>query len=221
MKCSVCSNKIKKNYCSNCGQYFKDSRVTIATIFVDLFDSIFSLEKSFFRNIKIGVSQPKTLATNYWNGFRKFYFSPGKFFTIASLFLLLHYLIANDYLGLVVSSTISSQFVILITNIILLTFLSWLLYFKFKKNIFEHLILNIYNVSLWTIIFVPISIILSLTVNNNGIEELFFIPYHLLIMIWNSKAFELTKMKRFVFVTINLILFYGTILFLIYKYGGF
>ncbi len=221
MKCSVCSNEIKGNYCSNCGQYFKDSRVTTTTILGDLFESVFSLEKSFFTNIKIGLSQPKTLVSNYWNGFRKFYFSPGKFFTIASLFLLLHYLIANDFLGLVVSSTISSQFVILLTNIILLTFLSSLLYLKFKKNIFEHLILNIYNVSLWTIVFVPISVILSLSVNNNGIEELFFIPYHLLIMIWNSKAFELTKLKRFVFVMINLVLFYGTILFLIYKYGGF
>ncbi len=221
MKCSVCSNEIKGNYCSNCGQYFKNSRVTITTILGDLFESVFSLEKSFFTNIKIGLSQPKTLVSNYWNGFRKFYFSPGKFFTIASLFLLLHYLIANDFLGLVVSSTISSQFVILLANIILLTFLSSLLYLKFKKNIFEHLILNIYNVSLWTIVFVPISVILSLSVNNNGIEELFFIPYHLLIMIWNSKAFELTKLKRFVFVMINLVLFYGTILFLIYKYGGF
>jgi len=221
MKCSVCSNEIRGNYCSNCGQYFKDSRVTITTLLGDLFDSVFSLEKSFFRNIKIGVSQPKTLVSNYWNGFRKFYFSPGKFFTIASLFLLLHYLIANDFLGLVVSSTISSQFVILITNIILLTFLSWLLYLKFKKNIFEHLILNVYNVSLWTIVFVPISIILSLTVNNNGIEEIFFIPYHLLIMFWNSKAFELTKIKRVIFVTINLVLFYGILLYMIYKYGGF
>lgn len=221
MKCSVCSNEIKGNYCSNCGQYFKDNRVTITTILGDLFESIFSLEKSFSTNIKIGLSQPKTLVSNYWNGFRKFYFSPGKFFTIASLFLLLHYLIADDFLGLVVSSTISSQFVILLTNVILFTFLSSLLYIKFKKNLFEHLILNIYNVSLWTIVFVPISIILSLSVNNNSIEEFFFIPYHLLIMIWNSKAFELTKLKRFIFVMINLVLFYGTILFLVYKYGGF
>lgn len=221
MKCSVCSNEIKLNYCSNCGQYYKDSRVTFTSIFVDLFDSVFSIEKSFFKNVTIGLSQPKTLATNYWNGFRKFYFSPGKFFTLASLFLLLHYLIANDFLGLVVSSTLSSQFVILITNIVLLTFLSWLLYFKFKKNIFEHLILNIYNVSLWTIIFVPISIVLSLTINHNRIEEIFFLPYHLLIMVWNSKAFELTKIQRLFFVAINLILLYGTLLLLIYKYGGF
>jgi len=221
MKCSVCSNEINEKYCSNCGQYYKNKRITSSSILGDLFDSVFSLEKSFFRNIKIGLSQPKTLVSNYWKGFRKFYYSPGKFFTIASLFLLLHYFIANDFFGLVVSSTISSQFVILFSNIILLTILSSLLYLKFKKNIYEHLILNIYNVSLWTIIFVPISIISSLLINNNSIEEFFFLPYHLLIMIWNSKAFELTKFKRFVFVTINLVLFYGAILLLIYNYGSF
>ena len=220
MKCSVCSNEIRGNYCSNCGQYFKDSRVTSTTILSDLFDSFFSLEKSFFINIKIGLSQPKTIVTNYWNGFRKYYFSPIKFFTIASLFLLAHYLISNEFLGVAVTSNISSHFAILLLNIILLTILSSLLYLKFKKNILEHLILNIYNVSLWTIIFAPISIILSLSANNIDSPEFFSIPYHLLIMIWNSKAFELNKLNRFLFVTINLFLFYGTILLSIY-YGGF
>ena len=218
MECSVCSNEIKENYCSNCGQYFKDNRVASITILRDLFDSFFSLEKSFILNIKIGLSQPKTLVSNYWKGFRKYYFSPLKFFTIASLSLLINYFFSNDFLGLAVTSNISSHFAILILNIILLTIFSYLLYLKFKKNIFEHLILNIYNVSLWTIMFVPISIILSLNVNN-GIAEFFLIPFHLLIMIWNSKAFDLTKLNRFVFVIINLVLFYGTILFLKY-YGG-
>jgi len=221
MKCSVCSNEIKENYCSNCGQYFKVTRVTFRTIFVDLSDSVFSLEKSFFRNIKIALSQPKVLPTNYWNGFRKYYFSPGKFFTIASLFLLLHYSIANDFLGLIVTGNISSQFLILLTNIFLLTFTSSLLYIQFKKNIFEHLILNVYNVSLWIIIFFPISVILSLTVNNNPIEQYFYIPYHILVIIWNSKAFELTRFKRFLIVTINLALLYGTLLLIVYKYGEF
>lgn len=221
MKCSVCSHDIKENYCSNCGQYYKATRVTIRTIFVDLFDSIFSLEKSFFINMKIALSQPKLLPTNYWNGFRKYYFSPGKFFTLASLFLLLHYSISNNFLGLVVSSNISSQFLILLVNIFLLTFSSSLLYIQFKKNIFEHLIMNVYNVSLCIIIFSPISIILSLTVNNNTISRYFYILYHLLVIVWNSKAFELTKFKHFLFVTINLALLYGTILFLVYKLGEF
>ena len=61
---------------------------------------------------------------------------------------------------------ISSHFAILALNIVLLTLFSNLVYLKFKKNIFEHLILNIYNVSLWTILFVPISITLSLVLDN-------------------------------------------------------
>ncbi len=133
MKCSVCSSEINEKYCPNCGQYYKDKRINFTTFLGDLFDSIFSLEKSFLLNIRIGLSQPKTLVLNYWNGFRKFYYSPGKFLTIASLFLVLHYSIANDFLGIVVTGNISSQFVILLVNILLLTLSSFLLYIQFKK----------------------------------------------------------------------------------------
>ena len=221
MKCSVCSSEINEKYCPKCGQYYKVKRINFTTFLGDLFDSIFSLEKSFSLNIRIGLSQPRILVLNYWNGFRKYYYSPGKFFTIASLFLVLHYSIANDFLGLVVSSNISSQFVILLVNILLLTFSSFLLYIQFKKNFYEHLILNIYNVSLWIIVFSPISAILSLTVNNNITEQYFYFLFHILVIIWNSKAFELTKLKRFLFVLINLLIFYGTLGFIVYKYGKF
>ena len=221
MKCSVCSNDINEKYCPKCGQYYKDKKINFTIFLGDLFDSIFALEKSFLLNIRIGLSQPKTLVLNYWNGFRKYYYSPGKFFAIASLFLVLHYSIANDFLGLVVTSNISSQFVILLVNILLLTLSSFLLYIQFKKNFYEHLILNIYNVSLWIIVFFPISAILSLTVNNNITEQYFYILYHILVIIWNSKAFKLTKLKRFLFVIINLIMFYGILGILVYKYGEF
>lgn len=216
MKCSVCSNEIREKYCSNCGQYFKDSRVTSITILWGLFESLFSLEKSIFMNIKIALIEPKTIVLNYWNGFRKYFFTPFQFFTIASLSLLINYYFFNNFLGLAVTINISSHFAILALNIILLTLFSTLIYLKFKKNIFEHLILNIYNVSLWTILFVPISITLSLVLDNTDIARFFFIPFHLLILIWNSKSFELSKIKRFLFVIINLSLFYGTLLFLIY-----
>ena len=219
MKCSVCSNEIKEKYCANCGQYYVAKRVNFTTFLGDLFDSIFSLEKSFFRNIRIGLIQPEKLVLNYLNGFRKFYFSPGKFFTIASLFLLLHHSIANDFLGVIVTSTISSQFLILLINIFLLTFSSFLIYLQFKRNLFEHLVLNIYNVSLWVIIFFPISVILSLTFNNQ-IAQWFYIPFHILVIIWHSKAFKLTKLRRFIYVIINLLLLYGILALLGYKYGA-
>lgn len=221
MICSVCEKEIQGQFCSNCGQYFKTIRISGASIFRDLFDNIFSLEKSFFKNIRFGLAQPSSIALNYWKGFRKFYYSPGRFFTIASLFLVGHYWIANDFLGVVVSSTLASQFVILFSNILFLTLWSTIVYIQYKRNIFEHLILNIYNVSLWTIVFVPISIVLNLLINDNRIEEFFFLPYHLLIVIWNSKAFELTILKRTMYVFLNLVLFYGTLAFLIYTFGSF
>jgi len=220
MKCSVCSNEIIGSYCSNCGQYYKAKRLSLVAFFGDIIDSIFSLEKSFLQNIKIGLTQPEQLSLNYWNGFRKFYYSPGKFFAIASLFLLLQYSIDNGFLGIVITGNISSQFVILLTSILLLSLSSFLIYLNYRRNIFEHLVLNIYNVSLWTIIFSPISAILSLTVNDT-IEQLFYIPYHLLIIIWNSRAFKLTKLKRFMLVTTNLLLLYGTLALLVYKFGEF
>ena len=221
MKCSVCSNEMTGKYCSNCGQYYKDKRINFLTFLGDLFDSIFSLEKSFLLNVRVGLSRPEVLAINYWNGFRKYYYSPGKFFTIASLFLVLHYYFANDFLGLKVTSNISSQFVVLSMNILLLTFSSYLLYIKFKKNFYEHLILNIYNVSLWIIVFFPISVIMSLIVNDNIIEQYLYIPFHISIITWNSKAFEMTKIKRLIFVAVNLLLVYGALLFIAYKSGEF
>ncbi|QVY64632.1 DUF3667 domain-containing protein [Polaribacter sp. Q13] len=219
--CSVCSNEIEKKYCPKCGQYFTNKKVTSITILKDIFNSVFSLEKSLFRNIKTGLIQPKKLILNYLNGYRGFYFSPGKFFTIASLFLLLHYLYAKDFLGITIEGAGGfTQVIMLFVNILFLTFFSYLLYYKYKKNFYEHLILITYNVSLWSILFTPISILLNIFIADNSIEQYFFFPYHLLIMIWTSKVFEMSKLKRVIFVSLNFILFYGVFSFLVIKYGG-
>ena len=82
----MCTSEIKENYCSKCGQYYKSERISIKTILGDLFGNLFSIEKSFLKNIKMGLFQPKILITNYWNGFRGYYYTPSKFLVIASLF---------------------------------------------------------------------------------------------------------------------------------------
>jgi hypothetical protein len=220
-RCSICYDEIAKKYCSNCGQYLKNKRVTSFTILGDLFSNTFSVEKSFFTNIKTGVLHPEKLVLNYWNGYRGFYYSPGRFFTITSLFILLHYIFADRFIGFKVESTISNKFFIPLFNIFILTLFSYITYFKYKKNYYEHLILNVYNISLWTILFVPISVLLFYTINNNEIEKFFYIPFNLLIILWNSRAFEMSKLKRFLYVSLNVILFYGTILLLIINNGSF
>lgn len=220
MKCSICSTEIKENYCPKCGQYYNNERISIKTIFSDLFGNIFSLEKSFFKNIKTGLLQPKLLVTNYWNGFKNYFYSPSKFLTIASLFFILQISFVKDFFGIYVYSKLAQQFTLLFVLVITLSFSSFIVYLKFKKNFYEHLILNIYNVSLWSIIFVPISIILSLLNTNKDIKTGFIIFYILLIVIWNSKVFEMTIVKRFYHIILNIVLL--TILpIIIYKlFGG-
>lgn len=214
IKCSVCSNEIVDQYCSKCGQFYKNERITGISILKDLFGNIFSLEKSFFGNFKMSLFHSKKLVTNYWKGFRGFYYSPSRFLTIAAVFTLVDSMFTDNFLGIYVTSIVFPQFSILIANIFLLTFFSFVVYFKFKKTFYEHLILNMYNVSLWTMIFVPISMLLNLFSVDKNIEQLFFLPFHLLIMIWNSKSFEMRKLNRFIYIAINFILLYG-IIFLI------
>jgi hypothetical protein len=219
MKCSVCSTEIKDNYCSECGQYYKNERISIKTIFTDLFGNIFSLEKSFFKNMKVGLFHPKMLISNYWNGYRGFYYSPMRFLTIASLFFILQISIFKDFFGIYVFSKFAQQFTLLFVFIIILSFLSFTVYFKFKKNFYEHLILNIYNVSLWSIIFVPVSMILSALNTNKSIKTGFIIIYLLLIIIWNSKIFEINNLKRYIYITLNCVLLV-IIPLMIYKLFG-
>ena len=219
MKCSVCTAEISENYCSKCGQYFKNERISTKSILTDLFESIFSLEKSFFKNIKIGLFKPNILVSNYWRGFRSYYYSPSKFLVIASLFFLAQITLFNDFFGLIVGSKVAQQFTLLIVIIVVLSFFSFVIYLKYKRSFYEHLILNIYNVSVWSIIFVPISIISNLLNTSKNIETGFIFLYLLLIIIWNSKIFEITKLKRYIYIALNSILLV-IVPFLFYKIFG-
>jgi len=218
MKCSVCSNEINEKYCSKCGQYFKKERISTRSIVTDLFGNLFSLEKSFFKNIKTGFFQPNILVANYWNGFRGYYYSPSKFLVIASLLFLIQIMIFNDFFGIVVNSIAAQQFTLPIVFVFVLSVFSFVLYLKYKRSFYEHLILNIYTVSLWSIIFVPISIVLNLLNAHKAIETGFIIIYLLLIIIWDSKVFEMNKLKQCIYVALNCLLLI-TVPLLFSKFG--
>jgi len=206
MKCSVCSSEINENYCPRCGQLYKNRRVSMMSFSADLFGNIFSLEKSFLKNMKIGIKDPGKLINNYWNGFRGYYYSPSKFLTIASLFFLIPILLSYDFLGAVVTSRVAQQFSILAVLIVFFSLSSFMVYITYRKRFSEHLIMNIYNVSLWSIIFVPISILLNILNVSKSLKFDFFMLYLLLIITWNSMPFNMDRFMRVLFVVLNCIL---------------
>ena len=83
--------------------------------------------------MKMMFFEPNFFIKNYWNGFKGYYYSPSKFLVIAALFVLIHFSLVKDFLGLNVSSTGPIQFAFLFFNIILFGLSSFAVFFKFKK----------------------------------------------------------------------------------------
>jgi len=214
MTCTNCGTEIESKHCPKCGQYKKAGKLTSFSVLRDFVGNIFSLESSIFQNLKIAFLDPGKLVNNYWDGFRGYYYSPAKFFVTAGLFVLIDSLWNDKFMGIVVSSKYAPQFSILIFSIIVVYLSSMIIYFKQKRNSTEQLILAIYLVSIWTIVFVPISAISNLI--HDPQYPYLLIPFFLLILIWNSKVFNLTRKQRWLHLLLHIFLISGGISFFIW-----
>lgn len=209
--CSICKKKYSSNYCPNCGQRKVDSKITFTTFIKDIFDNIFAFDKSLYTNIKYLILNPFKIINNYLDGYRGYYSSPGKLFVFASILVAIGFSLTNVHFFNfhIVKSDIQEQFLFLFLFIFLLSFLSYLVYYiKWKKTFTEHVIINIYNISLWTLFFTPLAIVDYLYINNKLVSKLFLYLFILLIIIWNNRAFKINSIwKRIGYITINLTLF--------------
>ena len=208
INCSNCGNEIMQNYCPNCGQKYVGKRISFKIIIEDFWDSLFSMDKSFWVIIKMMITNPNVVVLNYWNGFRNYYFPPFKFLLATSLILGLNLILfKNTFLGLKISAeNFSSQLGFVIILIPFLTISSYAAYFKFKKNLVEHLVMNVYNLSIWILVFSVISICVSYF-------KLDFLKYPALtlfltvIFIWDSLVFEINKYQRIMYIFICIFIF--------------
>lgn len=207
--CSHCQTEILQSYCPNCGQKYINRKISLRSMIADFWDSLLSLDKSFWLNFKLLILNPKFFITNYWNGFRSFYFSPNKTIIIAALFLGLNFLLfKNNFFGFKISAeNLSAQLGFIIFIVPLLTISSYLAYFKFRRNLIEHLVLNMYNLGIWLIIFLIFSIIVNYLELAN-LRYIFLILFVLSIFIWNARVFDLKLFTRIAFVFLNFIIFF-------------
>lgn len=193
-KCTVCSCDMDGNYCSQCGQQYTNRRVSQSTVFRDLLDNLYGVDQSLLSNLKVALKNPQFLVRNFWKGYRKYYFGPGRYLVIAALALVLNFVVTEESFLLITieSEDVAQQFVFLFIFLTLFTLSSFLTYYwPWKKNFAEHAVLNIYTVGLWTILFTPISIVGGLLENPaaNLVNTTSFLFYATLILIWNSRVF--------------------------------
>ena len=207
MKCSVCQSEIKEKYCPRCGQTFTNSKFKWSTLFRDLSDGLFSLERSFYSNLKLALLYPGKLVKNYWKGYRGYYYSPARFLAIAALLISINFLLGFKFIYItVLESGLAPQFVLLLVLILLFSISSKFAYFKQAPNFLDHLVMNIYILSTWTILFFPISLLINyfdLTI----LGEIAQYAYICLISIWCSLCFDLNWFKRALYSVLQLALF--------------
>lgn len=216
-KCTTCQIEIEKHYCPECGKRYIGKRLNMPTLMADFFDNFFAMDNSFLSQMWIMLKDPKKVVQDYWDGYRRFYFSPNRVLLIGTIFIGLNFLITeNEFLGVRFGSGYSFIGLSLVVFLVFLPFLtgsSMLTYTKFKKNFYEHLVLNIYTFSLWTMLFSLVSIVVY-KIGWTRSESFIFPVFLLLVIVWNSRVFQLSLPKRILYCFLNC-LYFSVILFTI------
>jgi len=229
MKCPNCNTETEDRFCPKCGIENTGKKTTLGVILKDFVGSVFSLEKSFFNQFGILLKNPTRITKSYWQGFRRYYLSPARWFVISSFTLAISFTITKgEFFGISFFSTgnlnISSNLLVFLLFMPFIMISTWLTFIK-KKNFSEIAVMTIYNSSLWVVIFSVISIPTTFLMENNHLPTFFqlLIPIMIfLIMYWNVRVFKLSKLKSFVHFLLNIGIFMGIIIitYFIFKLLG-
>lgn len=87
--CLNCQKPVgeQDQYCANCGQKTRESRVSAWTLLSDFFSTILNLDSRFFKTIR-HIFVPSFLPKEYMAGKRRSYINPSKFFFVT---LIIHF----------------------------------------------------------------------------------------------------------------------------------
>jgi hypothetical protein len=206
MDCSACNTPINGNYCTNCGQKYDNKKLGFKSVLSDILSSLTDVEKSVFLNIYSIIRYPKKVINNYWEGFRGYYYKPGRmlfyFVTIAGIST---YVLKGRLFGLTFSSQgLSEGLTFCIFFFPILSLSSFLTYWRYKKNYLEHLVATIYLVSAFGIIFLIIESLATYLEFVTDIGSMWIIPLVCFILIW--KAILFTTPAKPIKVLVNSIL---------------
>ncbi len=204
--CPVCGDTISGKFCHNCGVQYQGRRMTAAVFVSDLIESFFGVHQSVWFNIRHLIKHPDKVVKSYWNGYRRAYYSPGRMLLIASLMLALNFFFnENSFLGLTVKSeNISVNIGFILFSFPLFVLFTMITYFRKRKNIFEHIVLNAYVFGLVISVFVLLSWLENLV--NKGsliLLTMLFIIY----FIWVARIFESKRYKIILMTMLNALVF--------------
>ncbi|NUO00475.1 MAG: DUF3667 domain-containing protein [Saprospiraceae bacterium] len=166
MNCKNCGHIVDGKFCSNCGQNSKVGRINLPAILNEFSESIFQINKGFFYTLRELCTRPGKSIREFLHGKRKNHFKPIAYvLTLSTLYFLITQVTnqntwAEDIMtGWMNGATeqnagagipkIATWFAknYAYTALMLLplfSLASYLSFFKFGKNYFEHFVINSY-----------------------------------------------------------------------------
>ena len=200
--CTICQKQVNDNHCSTCGQQIPTKKTTFTSMITDFISNVFSLERSVFAAIFKIITDPRLLIESYWDGYRKYYPSPGKMFFYALAIAALHLSYVDPLvLGLTLEiQSVKSQiaFWVLLFPLILLT--SYVGFLPQKRGITPHIVSTMY---LSTSFYMALTIINDLLIKtaNDPLGANVFIIFIFCVFCWNSIVF--TKRRKIGWLALN------------------
>ena len=99
-RCNNCNAELIGEYCSECGQQKKELNISIFTLIQEFLVNVFSLDSKIFLTLKLLLTKPGYLSSEYIIGRQKKYVLPGKLYLFLSILTILIISLIRDSDGL-------------------------------------------------------------------------------------------------------------------------
>ena len=200
--CSICKIPIEENYCGRCGQKISGIPTSTISLIRDFIANFFSLERSGLATILKTISNPKSIVSNYYDGNKNYYASPGKIllYGIAVVALHIHF-VDKKVMGITLEMpNINAQYLFWIILYPFLLLISYITFIRTEKAFSKHLI---------SITYVASALFIVLTILNDSITLIWgdklgiwaFVLFVSLIFVWNSRVF--TSKNKYLYLIVN------------------
>lgn len=241
--CLNCSQPLKGNYCSNCGQSASTDRLSLSYIWHDIQHGLLHLDKGILFTLKELFSRPGKTIVEFISGKRVKHFKPlslvlllAGFYGFLNYYFHINTLAENIQINgdgeklsefnksvSSISNWISQHYsVISLIQLPIFALSSWICFRKKNYTFFEHLILNAFVIAqrlVLRILVFPLVVLYNETKELSTVNSTIDILSLLLFMWTYYQIFtEYSKVKRIGFIYLSLLIAYS-LLFLLMLLG--
>ena len=209
--CKNCGNSFSGNYCNNCRQSAKTSRITWKELFFQFSQAFFHANKGIIHTIKELIIHPGTAILDYLNGKRVNHLNPFLFLLLVGglstfLYTTIHLKFPNEAIELnkieIINPMLAHKFFAAIgfNFVILLTITDFIFYYKAGFNLPELIVSNAFQagqIMVFSVIFLPLIFVQDYFIgNNSSIFDIRSLEYLIGVVFLFFTRYQFYKAKR-------------------------